>query len=98
MRFCAWVRRSRPTGKCTTWAGSGPISLLDLAETMVRIAGKGDVELVPWPEERKRIDIGDVYSSYARIEAELGWRPTTALEDGLRSTFAYYEANRERYW
>ena len=48
---------------------------VELAETMVRIAGKGDVELVPWPEERKRIDIGDVYSSYARIEAELGWRP-----------------------
>ena len=85
-------------GQVYNLGGSQPVSLLCLAQTLVAIAGHGDVELVPWPEERKRIDIGDVYSSYARIEADLGWAPSTSLEDGLRETVAFYRANRQQYW
>jgi nucleoside-diphosphate-sugar epimerase len=53
---------------------------------------------VPWPEERKRIDIGDVYCSYARIEAALGWRPTVPLREGLARTVAYYREYWREYW
>ena len=66
-------------GRAINLGGPAPISLYELACTIVELAGQGDVRLVPWPEDRKKIDIGDVYSSYGRIEAELGWRPTTAL-------------------
>lgn len=85
-------------GQVYNLGGSEPISLLDLAQTLVCIAGQGEVELVPWPEERKRIDIGDVYSSYRRIEAELGWTPRTSLETGLRHTLDYYRVHRDQYW
>ena len=85
-------------GQVYNLGGMRPISLRDLAQKMVAIAGHGKVELIPWPEERKRIDIGDVYSSYARIENDLGWAPKTCLEDGLRRTFDYYRANRSHYW
>ena len=77
--------------------GQAPISLYELACTIVELAGQGNVHLVPWPEERKKIDIGDVYSSYARIQAELGWQPTTALRDGLAHTLAYYGEYLQRY-
>jgi len=77
--------------------GTAPISLLDLARLIVEIAGRGSVALVPWPENRKKIDIGDVYSSYARIEAALGWRPVTALTDGLERTIAYYARYLDNY-
>ena len=53
--------------------------------------------LTPWPPERKKIDIGDVYSSYARIEQDLGWRPTTSLQAGLQTTLAYYRQHWEKY-
>ena len=85
-------------GEVYNLGGRRPISLLELAETMVSISGQGSVELVPWPEERKRIDIGDVYSSYARIKAQLGWSPVTELENGLRQTMAYYKAFQQYYW
>ncbi|MBE2238594.1 MAG: NAD-dependent epimerase/dehydratase family protein [Caldilineaceae bacterium] len=77
--------------------GVAPISLLDLARQIVKIAGRGDVELIPWPEARKKIDIGDVYSSYARIQDALGWQPTTPLADGLRQMIAYYARFLDNY-
>ena len=85
-------------GQVYNLGGQAPISLADLAHKLVEIAGQGRVEFVPWPEERKRIDIGDVYSSYARIEAALGWQPTTSLDDGLRTMIDYYRRNRRYYW
>ena len=84
-------------GRVYNLGGPAPISLYELACTIVELAGRGDVRLVPWPEERKKIDIGDVYSSYGRIEAELGWRPTTALRDGLAHTLAYYGEYLQKY-
>ncbi len=85
-------------GQVYNLGGLEPISLLDLARMIIEIAGQGSIRLVPWPEERKRIDIGDVYSSYARIEAALGWRPTVPLREGLTRTIAYYREHWQHYW
>ncbi|MCS7221181.1 MAG: NAD-dependent epimerase/dehydratase family protein [Anaerolineae bacterium] len=85
-------------GQVYNLGGLEPISLLDLARMIIEIAGQGSIRLVPWPEERKRIDIGDVYSSYARIEAALGWRPTVPLREGLARTIAYYQEHWRHYW
>jgi UDP-glucose 4-epimerase len=85
-------------GQVYNLGGLEPISLLDLAHMIIEIAGQGSIRLVPWPEERKRIDIGDVYSSYARIEAALGWRPTIPLREGLARTIAYYREHWQHYW
>jgi len=74
------------------------ISLLELAELLIEIAGQGSYRLVPWPEERKRIDIGDVYSNYFKIMTTLGWRPRTPLREGLARTIEYYRKYREHYW
>jgi len=85
-------------GKVYNLGGIEPISLLDLTKLIVELAGRGSVKLVPWPPARKRIDIGDVYSSYAKIEAALGWQPTTSLRDGLGEMMRYYEGCRRKYW
>ncbi len=78
--------------------GPRPISLLELTHLIIEIAGSGSVKLVPWPEARKKIDVGDVYSSYARIQETLGWQPTTPLEDGLARMIDYVRINRTHYW
>lgn len=77
--------------------GDAPISLLDLATLIVAIAGRGRVELIPWPEARKKIDIGDVYSSHARISAVLDWQPTTPLTVGLTQMIDYFTRHFDKY-
>lgn len=85
-------------GQVYNLGGQHPISLYDLAHIIVEIAGQGSVVTIPWPEDRKKIDIGDVYSSYAKIEAALGWQPQTDLRHGLAQTLAYYQEHGRQYW
>jgi UDP-glucose 4-epimerase len=85
-------------GEVFNLGGTEPISLLDLAHLIVEVAGQGQIRLVPWPEERKRIAIGDVYSSYARIKSTLGWQPVTDPRVGFEQTIAYYRKHWRHYW
>lgn len=75
-----------------------PISLKELAELLIEIAGQGSYRLVPFPPERKRIDVGDAYSAYFCILDHLGWRPAVPLREGLNRTIEYYRQYREHYW
>ena len=85
-------------GQVLNLGGQEPISLLELAHLIVEIAGRGSVRLIPWPESRRRIDVGDVFSSYELIQRTLGWQPTTALRDGLAQMIRFYEENWQRYF
>jgi UDP-glucose 4-epimerase len=85
-------------GQVYNLGGDEPISLLDLAALLVEIAGRGSYRLVPWPPERRAIDIGDYWGDYRKIRAKLGWQPTTSLREGLARTLAYYERTRDDYW
>jgi nucleoside-diphosphate-sugar epimerase len=55
------------------------------------------VRCVPFPPERQLIDVGNTHSSFAKIEAALGWRPRTPLREGLRRTVEFYERHRAHY-
>jgi nucleoside-diphosphate-sugar epimerase len=78
--------------------GSGTGSTLrDIAETLVRLTGRGNVEYVPFPDEAKRIEIGDYITDTRRSTQQLGWTASTPLADGLRRTVDYYEAHIGRY-
>jgi UDP-glucose 4-epimerase len=73
--------------------GSGEgTRLVDLAETVVEIAGGGRVEHVAWPALAEQVETGDFVADISRIERELGWRPTIGLRDGLERTVAFYRA------
>ena len=71
--------------------GGEPISLLDLAKQVVRINGKGHYEVVPFPEERKSIDIGSYYGDYAKICAVQHWKPKFQHLTGLKIPFHFIE-------
>jgi nucleoside-diphosphate-sugar epimerase len=79
--------------------GSGaPASLAEIANLLVSIAGRGDVVCIPFPDDARRIEIGDYVADTAKVERLLGWRAETSLEDGLRRSVEYYTKHREHYW
>lgn len=85
-------------GKVYNLGSSEVVSLNDLAELMIQIHGSGTVKIIPFPDDRKAIDIGDYYSDYSLINSELGWSPRINLGNGLKSTLDYYCNNSQHYW
>jgi UDP-glucose 4-epimerase len=78
--------------------GSGrPITLAELAQLLIEIAGRGSTEFVPFPDDARRIEIGDYVADITRIHNVLGWRPQVRLNDGLERCVRYYEAFQEHY-
>jgi UDP-glucose 4-epimerase len=73
------------------------INLGNLASLLIKINGSGDYRFVPFPPNRKSIDIGDYYSNYGKIALDLGWNPKISLESGLEKTLEYYERNFANY-
>src|SRR5919199_4908771 len=75
-----------------------PISLREVAEVLIEVAGTGSYRLVPFPPERKAIDIGSIYVDDRRIRRVLRWQPRVDMREGLAHTVAYYRAHRGNYW
>jgi UDP-glucose 4-epimerase len=65
------------------------VTLRRTAELLVAANGAGSFEVREFPEERKRIDIGDYYADFSRFSA-LGWNPKVDLSEGLAITLDFY--------
>lgn len=78
--------------------GGIPICLKDFVESAIKINGSGDYEIIPFPEDRKAIEIGDYIADYSKIKNTVVWEPKTSLKDGLERTINFYKKYREHYW
>lgn len=84
-------------GEVFNLGGLEAVDLTDLANRLIAVAGSGSFERFEYPEERKKIDIGDYYADFGKITSKLGWRPTVGLDEGLARTVAYYREHLEHY-
>jgi len=74
------------------------ISLQELAALLIRLNNGGRYEVVPFPIDRKAIDIGDYYGDFSKVTTALGWFPQVPLQKGLAQTLEYYRKYRAHYW
>jgi len=84
-------------GQVLNLGAEPPISLKELAELLIKLNGSGRCRVVPFPEDRRAIDIGDYYADFSRAVSVLGWKPRVALADGLQRTLDFYREFGEHY-
>jgi nucleoside-diphosphate-sugar epimerase len=90
--------RDEAVGEVMNLGSDEVISLEELARKLVQVNGAGTWQLVPFPPERKVIDIGDYYGDWSRARALLGWHPSIDLSTGLRRSLDYYRTHSASYW
>lgn len=66
--------------------GAAPVSIREIAESVITLTGRGAVELGP----ARPGDLVARTVSAARARDELGWVPTTSFADGLARTHAWF--------
>ena len=88
----------RLNGDYFNLAGVQPVSLEEFVKILLKAAGGGSYRIVPFPPEKKVIDIGSVYSSAAKFNAVTGWKARVRIDEGLPPTLEYYRRNRAHYW
>ena len=84
-------------GRVFNLGSDGVVSLRDLAAMLVELNGAGEFAVREFPENRKRIDIGDYYADHSSIRDTLGWEPRTPLREALARTLAFYRENIHHY-
>jgi UDP-glucose 4-epimerase len=84
------------SGEFFNLGGTAHYSLQEFAEVLKEFCSFS-IASVPFPEDRKRIDIGDYYASYEKFKKATGWAPKIDLREGLQRTVEYYQKNLEHY-
>ncbi len=84
-------------GSVFNLGNSNPISLKTTAEIMIQQNAGGNYTFEPFPQDLKKIDIGDFYSDYGKIKEALGWQPIVAINDGIKQTLEYFRENLGHY-
>ncbi|MEM3399507.1 MAG: SDR family NAD(P)-dependent oxidoreductase [Candidatus Micrarchaeia archaeon] len=95
--FILAAQSERAWGEVFLLGSGSPVKFIDMVKAVVRAVGKGSYKIVPWPKERKSIEVGDFVVSYGKIRKMLGWEPTTNLEEGLAKTVGFYKERLAEY-
>jgi UDP-glucose 4-epimerase len=78
--------------------GLRPVSLEVLVKILLDAAGSGSYRIVPFPPDKKAIDVGSVYTSWMKFHFATGWQPKLRLEEGLPKMVEYYKRHKAQYW
>ncbi len=84
-------------GKVYNLGGPDPISLEDTAKIMCQEIEGSNYQMIPFPEDRKAIDVGDFICDYSAFGNQFGWEPKVNFEDGIQRTIEYFKTEIEHY-
>ena len=88
---------AKPLERTFNIGTSDAVSLEQIASLLAALSPGLKVTMRPFPQDRKRIDIGSYYSDAALSREVLGWRPLMGLEEGLERTLLFYQENLPHY-
>ncbi len=95
--FLLAAESATTNGQVYNLGGDGAVDLASLAKLLVEVNGSGEYAVREFPAERHKIDIGDYYSDFSKIESELGWKPKRSLRETLERTVTFYRDHLAHY-
>lgn len=95
--FLLAATSAKAEGTVYNLGGTPPITLEALAGLLAMVNRGGAFVVRRFPEDRKKIDVGDYYADDRLIRRELGWRPRTDLKTALARTVAFYRRELKHY-
>jgi len=84
-------------GKAYNLGAPDPLSLEDTAKIMCQKTVGGDYQMVPFPKDRKAIDVGDFICDYSAFRDQFGWEPKVSFEEGIQRSIEYFREEIENY-
>ncbi len=90
-------RSEKSFGKTINLGSSEIIPLEELAKKLCKMYPGGSYKLVPFPEKRKAIDIGNYYGDFKLATNLMNWQPKIKLNDGLQKTLSFYQKFYSEY-
>lgn len=74
------------------------VTILQVVKLIARLAGDVVYHIVPYPNDQKPFEVGDVLLSNRKIRRALGWKAATELKEGLSKTISYYSKRMKDYF
>ena len=74
-----------------------PLSLEDTAKIMCREIEGSDYQMIPFPEDRKAIDVGDFICDYSAFRDQFGWEPKTTFIEGVSKSLDFFKREFRHY-
>jgi len=84
-------------GKVYNLGAPAPLSLEDTAKIMCHTIEGSDYQMIPFPEDRKAIDVGDFICDYSAFRDQFGWEPKVKFEEGIKKSLEYFRTELEHY-
>lgn len=96
--FLAAAETSACQGRVFNIGGTGPASLREIADLVVRMSGDGArYTICDFPEDRSRIDIGSYHADDCAFRDATGWSPAMSFPDGIRRTIGWFRRHGSAY-
>ena len=89
--------RPEARGKIYNLGAPEPLSLEDTARLMCKLSEGASYEKIPFPEERKAIDVGDFVCDYKAFQSTFDWDPKVKFQEGISKSIDYYRKNLDYY-
>jgi nucleoside-diphosphate-sugar epimerase len=95
--FIKSVYNDELKGKSFNLGSDKQFTLLEFVSILKKIVNL-EYEIIPFPEEQKKIDIGDYYGDFSLYKKITGWFPAVSLEEGLKKTIEYFKKYKQFYY
>jgi UDP-glucose 4-epimerase len=90
------AKKDQAKGKIYNLGSNEVTNLSVIADLITSLTGTNHI-IIEYPQDRRKIEIGNYHTNYNLLSTELGWNPSTNIKDGLTKTIEYYKLHLLKY-